>query len=156
MDDISTRTIIIAVNIFVTLIIVSIIIIMFGQMRNIYGVVGTTDTSIYNTFDDVYSMYHGKKVTGIGLLNAIKKYEDNTQNIEVKYTGSSSVKEWTSNNNAREVDVLKGIMEKEKEYLSLHLGDYNYEDEYTVIVEEENNEEENNNVIIIDFEKINY
>lgn len=128
MDDITTRTIIIAVNVFVTIAIVSIVIIMFFQMEEIYGVVASTDTSIYNTFDNAYSMYHGRTMTGLGLLNTVKKYEDNTEEkIFIKYPNSNNVKQNAINSNKRESVYLKQLMETSE--------GFKYETKYNVTVE---------------------
>lgn len=140
MDDITTRTIIIAVNIFVTIAIVSLVIIMFFQMKEIYGVVATTDTSIYNKFDDVYSMYHGKVETGIGLLNTIKKYEDQTdKQVIIKYDGYQEIRD-NLENDEREVVRLKELMSEGKEY--------SFEDKYKVTVSDEED-----GTVIIDFNR---
>lgn len=147
MDDITTRTIIIGVNIFVTIAIVSIIIVMFFQMQDIYKVVSSTDTSIYNKFDDVYSKYNGKTVTGVGLLNALKSYETNTETkIKIYYTDKEIIEKKLTDG-GREVLVLKQEMENYK------LGKksyFKYEDKYNVTVTEENGE------YVITFDKIKY
>lgn len=147
MDDITTRTFIIAVNIFVTLTIVSIIIVMFFQMQDIYKVVSSTDTSIYNKFDDIYSKYNGKTVTGIGLLNALKSYESNTEyKVTIDYTDSKLIRN-TLKESQREVEVLKAEMEKTKNNKKSY---FRYEDKYNVTVTEENGD------FLIMFNKIKY
>lgn len=147
MDDITTRTIVIAVNIIVTLTIVSLIIVMFFQMQDIYKVVSSTDTSIYNKFDDVYSKYNGKVVTGIGLLNALKSYETNTETkITIYYTDKEMI-EKKMTNGEREVLVLKQEMENSKMGKKSY---FRYEDKYNVSVTEENGD------YVINFNKIKY
>lgn len=147
MDDITTRTFIIAVNIFVTLTIVSIIIVMFFQMQDIYKVVSSTDTSIYNKFDDIYSKYNGKTVTGIGLLNALKSYESITEyKVTIDYTDSKLIRD-TLKESQREVEVLKTEMEKTKNNKKSY---FRYEDKYNVTVTEENGD------FLIMFNKIKY
>ncbi len=132
MEDITTRVIVIAVNIFVTIAIVSLVIIMFFQMQDIYGVVAKTNTSIYERFNNVYSMYNGRTMTGLGLLNTIKKYESKTdQNITVSYPGSGEVKDYALKNNIRESVHLKSLMENE--------DGYKYENKYNVTVETSDN-----------------
>lgn len=140
MDDISTRTIIIAVNVFVTIAIVSILIMMFADMREAYGAVANIDTSIYNKFDDIYSMYNGKKVTGIGLLNTIKKYEDQ-EDVKIIYPESERIQQTVANSkigtleedHIREVEYVKNFMEKSQTYESER---FRYENIYNVRVEE--------------------
>lgn len=127
MDEITTRVVVIGVAIFVTLSIVTIVIVMFFQMQEIYGIVATTDTSIYSTFDNVYSMYNGRTMTGLGLLNTIKKYEDKSQQkVLIKYPGSAEVKKYIEDTGSREVVYLKSLMEIGKQY--------KYETKYNVTV----------------------
>ena len=147
MDDITTRTIVIGVNIFVTIAIVSIIIVMFFQMQDIYKVVSSTDTSIYNRFDDIYSKYNGKTVTGVGLLNALKSYETNTEmTVKIYYTDREIIEKKLTDG-GREVLVLKQEMEN---YKSGKKAYFKYEDKYNVTVTEENGE------YLINFNKIKY
>ena len=141
MDDITTRTIVIAVNIFVTIIIISLLVTMFFQMKNIYGAVAKTDTSIYNKFNEVYSMYHGKVETGMGLLNTLKKYEENTEiKITITYDGYEEIREKCKNEAKREVDELRKLMEKGT--------NYKFEDKYNVTV---TNSEDG--TVIVDFDR---
>ena len=151
MDDITTRTIVIAVNIFVTIAIVSLVIIMFFQMREIYGVVATTDTSIYNKFDDVYSMYHGKVETGIGLLNTLKKYEDNTDTqVIIVYPDSDIIREYVQANEKREVTYLKDLMKKNETHKPGGGHKFRLENKYDVIVEDNDDQ-----TVTIRFQSIN-
>lgn len=148
MDDITTRTIIIAVNVFVTVAIVSLVIVMFFQMQDIYGVVASTDTSIYNKFDDVYSMYNGKVENGIGLLNTLKKYEDyKKQDIIIKYPKREEVLDDIKILNIREVEFLKDLMKNQKSYEGLN---FKYEDRYNVVVTENDNGQ-----AIIEYQRMN-
>lgn len=151
MDDISTRSIIIGVNIFVTMTIVSLVIIMFFQMQEIYGIVATTDTSIYNKFDDIYSMYHGKVETGIGLLNTLKKFEENKdEQIKIVYPDREIIQKYGENNNKREVTVLKNIMQGNgTENIKGLTHRFKLENKYNVSVKEEDN------LLIIRFDSIN-
>lgn len=156
MDDITTRAVIIGVNIFVTITIVSLIIIMFFQMQDIYGLVSKTNTDLYSSFDDVYSMYDGKVETGIGLLNAIKRHEDNNDyRVIVKYPKSDKLREEIENYNIdkqedekkREATELKKLMEQNE----IYDGEiFRYEDKYSVIVSEGQN-----GTLIVEFTKIN-
>lgn len=150
MDYMTSRVFIIAVGIFVTLTIVSMVIVSFFQMRQIYGVVLRTDTSIYDKFNDIYSMYDGKQSNGIGLLNAVKKYEDDvSKDVIVVYTGYEAVKEQAQTSNKREAVVLKEKMEENKNNEATTEGKFMYEDKYNVSVSK--NDE---GITIISFTKI--
>ena len=134
MDELSTRIVIIAVGVIVTLTIVTLLIGMYSQMKEIYGTVTTTDTSIYSTFNDVYSMYHGKTDNGLGLLNTLKKYEDGKDNIIVEYVNKTAIQQESD----REVDFLKNLMEiNETGDIKSYNGIvYRYQDKYYVTVTE--------------------
>lgn len=156
MDEISTRAVVIGVNIFVTIAIITILVTMFFQMTEIYGVVNRVDTSIHEMFDDVYSMYDGKVETGIGLLNAIKKYEDNNDTtIQIKYPKSQELrneiekynKTAIDSNKKREATELKKLMEQNKTYKGEM---FRYENKYNVIVTEGKN-----GIVTIEFIRIN-
>ena len=137
MDDITSRTFVIAVNIFVTLLIITTLILTFSKMSEIYGGVATTNNAIYDRFDNVYSMYDLKEETGLGLLNTIKKYEDDTEShIIVEYLNSSEIKEEAESKGVRESDILKDVMEANENggnenYKGTY---YKYQDKYNVTV----------------------
>ena len=157
MDEIGVRAVIIGVNIFVTVIIITLLVFMFFQMGEIYGLVATTDTSIYNRFDDIYSIYHGKIETGIGLLNTIKKFEENPDsNIVIEYPDCENVRmakagiiDETTNEQIRESVYLKKLM------LGLRHPNiftiFKYEDKYSISVEQD---EFNKDILKIVFNKI--
>lgn len=142
MDDISTRAIIIGVNIFVTITIVSLLIVMFSQMGEIYGLVSTIDTSISSRFSDIYSMYHGRTETGVGLLNTIKTFEeDNEYQVVIRYPGDEAVREKLANDNiGRDEQEQKRESQYLKELIinntSIKGFTYEYEDRYDVTVYE--------------------
>ena len=121
----------------IDLAVVSLIIIMFFQMKQIYGIVGTTDTSIYNKFDDVHSMYDGKVESGIGLLNVIKKYEDTpVSGVIIEYPNATSIRDYLEVYN---LNLPKGQQKRESTYLKELMLDpknntYKYEYKYNVTV----------------------
>ena len=138
MSDTTTRTIVIAVNILVTIVIVSLIIGMFGKMKEIYGIARETDNSISNSFDSVYEMYNGKKENGLGLLNTIKKYEDDPKaNIRIVYPGCESVRSLAKDEGKREAIILKNAMEGTEKRVT----GYSYEKQYRVSVIEDSTSE---------------
>lgn len=156
MDDVAVRAVVIGVNIFITITIISLVIVMFFQMGEIYGTVSTTDTSIYNKFDNVYSMYHGKVESGIGLLNALKKFEDSTdQYIIITYDNADIVrnqlqiinKNKDEDEQKRESVFLKELMTGKQKISTLT---YKYEDKYNVTVEEGED-----GVLIVRYDRIN-
>lgn len=156
MDDMATRAIIIGVNIFVTITIVTLILMMFNELGGVYGLVKNTETSISSRFSDIYSVYNGKSESGLGLLNTLKKFEDEgVTPIVIIYPSSTEIKEYITNynigrkeeNKITESRYLKIMMEKSKlsaenfknqygeNYDTLKLiGDFAYEDKYDVQV----------------------
>lgn len=155
MTDISTRAVIIGVSIFVTLTLVSLIVIMFFEMQEIYGLVLETDTDIYSQFNDVYSTYYGRVETGIGLLNTIKKQEENTDTyIVIKYPKCEQLRNEINNYNAnvsnedkkREAEELKKLMDENQSYYG---EEFRYENKYKIDVINSND-----GTIIIEYIKI--
>lgn len=126
-----------------SILIFSLLVITFSQMQKIYGLVATTDNSISSTFNNIYDMYNGRTMTGLGLLNTVKKYEEaRTEKIVVAYPGSDTIKEHISKNgNIRESVYLKSLMEDS--------GQYKYETKYNVTVDVTND-----NTTIISFVEI--
>ena len=115
MKDVSMRAILVAVSIFVTMIIVTILFGSFNTIKEIYGTVNKVNNSIYDTFNDIYAMYNGKTENGIGLLNTIKKYEDN-DSVLVRYPQYQLIQGDSIATGKREVEYLKTLMENEEEY----------------------------------------
>lgn len=153
MEWISGRSIYIGVGIFVVLAIATGVILSFNKVGEIYGRVATTQISIKDKFNNVYSMYSDASLNGVELLNTIKRYEDD-KTIVVNYIGRETIlavvdENSTNDNNTetkllpisnskREVTILKEFMETK------HLG-FAYENMYSVKVEKDANK------IIINF-----
>lgn len=155
MDDSTTRVVIIATNIIVTMVIVTLIVLSFSQMKEIYGMVNKTDNSIYNKFNDIYSMYNGRVESGIGLLNTLKKYEEaEDEQIVIMYPNATEIRSEIKGLNEtrvryeqiREATYLKDMMKNNKTYNGIT---YKYENKYNVTVTNGTNGK-----IIINFEKI--
>ena len=155
MDDSTTRVVIIATNIIVTMVIVTLKVLSFSQMKEIYGMVNKTDNSIYNKFNDIYSMYNGRVESGIGLLNTLKKYEEaEDEQIVIMYPNATEIRSEIKGLNEtrvryeqiREATYLKDMMKNNKTYNGIT---YKYENKYNVTVTNGTNGK-----IIINFEKI--
>lgn len=111
MEDLGVKSVIIGTSIFVTLIIVSLIFVSFNHMKEIYSLVNETDTSINNTFNTYYDQYNGKEVTGLELLNILKKIEDDETDVTVTYYGMNAIKNRAQELNIRELECLKELMD---------------------------------------------
>lgn len=76
MDYITSKVFVIAVGILVTLTIVTGVIMALSSVNDVFDKVENTDTSIYDQYDNIYSMYSGSKLNTVGLLNTLRKYEE--------------------------------------------------------------------------------
>ena len=73
MENSTSKAIMIGVGIFVTVAITSGILFSINQMKDIYSKVYETDTSITSRFSE-YDAFDNTIVTGVDVINAIKKY----------------------------------------------------------------------------------
>ncbi len=85
MGDNVNRALTLGVGIFVTLILVSGIITIFTQMRDIYGNVNKSNTSLLSSFDE-FSQYNYTEKTGLDVINCANKYY-NKDLVVVIYKG---------------------------------------------------------------------
>lgn len=85
MGDNVNRALLLGVGIFVTLIIISGIVTIFTQMRDVYGNVNKANTSFLSTFDE-YTQYENTEKTGLDVINCANKYY-NENLVVVIYNG---------------------------------------------------------------------
>lgn len=130
MDEISIKTILIGVSIFVTLVIFTVFFLVFGQMRTLYSDVNDIDTSIKSRVDNVYDKYNGAKQNGVDLVNAIRKYEDYDL-VRVEYIHEG----YDSSPVLLEDEALADFLNEKM----LEDNDYKYEHIFSVVVEKEDN-----------------
>lgn len=150
MEDVAVKAVVIGTSIFVTLVILSLVFVSFNQMKEIFSLVQDTDTSIHTEFDnyvDKYTAaYHNKKLTGVDLLNALKKAEqEEGVQVVVIYDGYSRVRAKANENGERESQYLKKLMAENKKLNGIR---YRYQDMYNTTVQDVNNQ------ITIRFSKI--
>lgn len=82
MDEIGSKALLLGVGIFVTLIIVTVIVLEFFQIEQIYKNVGEVDISFESQFDELNKFRDNNIFNGLDVKNYIKKYADN-KSIEV-------------------------------------------------------------------------
>jgi len=82
MDYITSKIFVMGVGIFVTLAIFTGVILVFSEVNDVFEAVENTDTSIYNQYDNIYSMYSQSTLNTVGLLNTLRKYE-NDANVHI-------------------------------------------------------------------------
>lgn len=132
MEDSSTKAISFAVGIFVTIVIVTLVVASFNKIKEAYTLTKNTDTTIHSQFDNIYLTYDGKKLNGMGLLNTIKKFEDDTNIVSyVDYPGRDDIKALAAHDGIRESEQLKKFLDERKLYKGRR---YKYETEYKVEV----------------------
>ena len=75
MDEIGTKAIIIGVSIFVTLLILTVIILEYEQIQNLYRFAGEADISFEQKLDE-FDKYRdsNNQFTGLDVRNTLKKY----------------------------------------------------------------------------------
>lgn len=78
MDEIATKALIIGVSIFVTLIIITVVIFEFTQIKEIYKGVGETDISFEERLDEFDKYRDSNNVfLGLDVKNTLEKYKNN-------------------------------------------------------------------------------
>ena len=117
MGESANRAIMFGVSIFITVMIISAIMLIFSQMQEIYSQVGSTDTTISSRFGK-YASYDNTKVTGLDVINCANKYY-NENLVVVVY-------------NSTQVNTESGVEYLEYEYEN---GSLKYEDYYLSVVD---------------------
>lgn len=75
MDEIGTKAIVIGVSIFVTLLILTVIILEYDQIQELYKFVGETDISFEQRLDELDKYRDSNnEFTGLDVRNTLKKY----------------------------------------------------------------------------------
>lgn len=134
MEDAATKAITIAVSLFVTLVIVSLVVASFGEIKQVFVLTKNTDISIHSQFENIYQIYDGKELNGMGLLNTVKKFEDDTDIVSsVEYPGKNNV--LAAKKDKRESEKLKEYLDSNKKEKGII---YRYENQYRVEVKEDN------------------
>lgn len=132
MNEISFKAILIGVSILVTLIIFSVILLAFGQMRSIYSSMDNIDVSIKSTVDEIYSMYNNSVLNGIKLVNTVKKYESDKY-VNVLYLGVGYSQPTQANLELLSKTASQWLNEKMKSEAVVDQH-YRYEHEFNVSV----------------------
>jgi hypothetical protein len=134
MEDTSTKAISFAIGIFVTMIIVTLVVASFSKIKEAYTLTKNTDIDIHSQFDSLYLTYDGKELNGMGLLNTVRRFEDDINIVEfVDYPGRTNIKNLASTNGIRESEQLKKFLDQNKLYGGVR---YKYENEYRVEVKD--------------------
>lgn len=121
MDEISSKYVLIAVGIFVTIIVLTSVLMAFNKTQEVYGLVKNTNISIKSRIDNIYAQYDGAKLNGVDLLNTMKKYgkddkDGNEDGVLVEYTGQGEFN-GTDTNTIRYKAEHCSPAKKEIEYL---------------------------------------
>jgi len=131
MDYITSKVFVIAVGILVTLTIVTGVIFVLSSVNDIFDAVENTNTSIYDQYDNIYSTYGGATLNTVGLLNTLRKYEEEEgMHILVSFSAGEEATEYSS-----KTELIQRI---ESETGLIYQGIIGYETLYDVSVREEN------------------
>lgn len=131
MDYITSKVFVIAVGILVTLTIVTGVIFVLSNVNEIFNAVENTNTSIYDQYDNIYSTYSGATLNTVGLLNTLRKYEEEDgMHILVSFNIGEEATEYTN-----KTELIQNI---ESETGLIFQGIIGYETLYDVSVREEN------------------
>lgn len=90
MDEISTRYIIMAVGIYITLIVLTSVIFVANNVGDVFSVANKTNISIQSRIDSIEDMYDGATLNGVDLVNAIARYEED-DTVTVDYPHKSAI-----------------------------------------------------------------
>ena len=82
MDFITSKAMIIAVGIFVTVIITSSVFIILGYVLDIYGNISKIDYAYLTNIDD-YSRYNEVTLNGVDILNMCNKFKNNKNKVTI-------------------------------------------------------------------------
>lgn len=114
MDEISTRYIIMAVGIYITLIVLTSVIFVANNVGDVFSVSNRTNISIQSRIDSIEDMYDGATLNGVDLVNAIARYEED-DTVTVEYpkkneiqTAAGSIRVSKYLKNGFESDALNG------------------------------------------------
>ena len=128
MDENATTAIIIGTAIFVSVLIISLILASFDEMKEIYTLVKDTDIGINTGYVE---NYHGRVLNGMDLLNALKMAEVEYEvSVIIEYPGKQAVVSAANDSGLRESEIMSNLL-KEGE------GQYNYSNNYNVSVDGE-------------------
>lgn len=86
MEYSTSKALLIGVGVFITLSITSIVIVIFGQVKDVYKQVYNTNISLKDRFGE-FDKYNGSIMSGMDMYNTYKKYRNNPD-VEVLYENS--------------------------------------------------------------------
>ena len=131
MEENSTVTIIIAVIVFTSVAIFSLLMGTFVYMKDVITDVRNTDISIKtNYFDN----YHNQVLTGMDLVNTLKQLEEEEEySVELYYEGRNNIlSQVTTSGGKTEAELLNELMKNE--------NGYSYSQKYKVTVAKDETE----------------
>lgn len=130
MDDISTKYIIMAVGIYITLIVLTSVILVINKVGDVFSVTNRTDISIQSRIDSIEDMYHNSVLNGVGLVNTITKYEEDATVI-VDYPNKINIESAASGSGVKVSKYLKEGFTNGT-IIGISIWDYNTDFDVTV------------------------
>ena len=111
MDNLASKYIIFAFGLFITIIIITLLISTYDEVKGVYEGVSKTNISIKDLYDDIAIQYNDTRQNGVDLVNALKKYEGERY-IEVIYPLKDDVITFSTNRMEREVDTVYRLLQQ--------------------------------------------
>lgn len=144
MDIFANKSILIAVGLLITITVATGTMLVVNEARKIYGEVDKTSVSATEEYDNIFNVYNGTQLNGVGLINVIKRYEG-SKHVAIEYPDCDALREDAALKTPpqREAVYLNTIMEKGND------TKYTYQKTYKVSA----NYIENSNQIKIIFEE---
>lgn len=121
MDFMANKALMIGVGIFITLAIASGVLMIVDNIRQIYSQVYETDTNITSRFGE-YDKYENSELLGIDLINAVKKYKNNS-NVKI-YLGSGTRNPITNTASINKSAKYRCTVNQSGDVIELHFTRY--------------------------------
>lgn len=142
MDNVTNRAILIGVSLTVSISIISILIIVIGQVREIYQV-NSQNSFLFTEGFTEFDMYNNTMVKGIDVLNCIKKYEMDDRIIVEVNSGNNNytIRCGQKLNILPQIKTIRQLIEKETD------GESGYNLPYTASYDDSGKKELNKVII---------
>lgn len=139
MGYMSNKAIIIAVSLLITISITSAILLIIGQVKNIYRTVYETDTSIHNGVDE-FDVYNSTVKNSLDLVNTAKKYKErNDVTIKVENSGfNGNYSNLTEKNNLISQIEDSSYLDVKREDENIIINSDSSADRYNVSINQSN------------------
>lgn len=146
MDNITNRAVLIGVSLTITVAVVSVLMIVINQTREIYKL-NEENSFLFTEGFSEFDMYNNTRVKGIDVMNCMKKYESDDRIVININTGATKISARCGEKTSilRQINELRSILEKE------YVGESGYNIFYKATYDDTGKKEQNK--VFIDFVK---